>query len=99
MNNILDIVIDSYDLGFITFREYFTELLCLVWVKGESFSGKRPFGNSDWQYIVYTSLVKSGHVSGTLDDEGLLITCDYAKADMLIINAIRQIYNNKERKK
>lgn len=53
-----------------TLREYLQALLQTLWNEGEGFSGKRPFGNSGWEYTVYAFLVKSGAVSGHIDEDG-----------------------------
>lgn len=45
-----------------TVEEYLRSLLVLVLVMEESFSGKRPFGNSGWLY----------EIKGPLEDSGLL---------------------------
>jgi hypothetical protein len=51
-----------------TVREYLTALLQALWTEGEGFSGKRPLGNSDWQFDLYAPLIDGGLVTG--DDEG-----------------------------
>lgn len=35
-----------------TIRTYLKKLLILVWIEEEGFDGKRPFGNSGWQWEV-----------------------------------------------
>jgi hypothetical protein len=56
-----------------TVRGYLVELLRRLWVEGEGFSGKRPFGDSGWEYDLYEPLVKAGLVAGaTLDEDGFL---------------------------
>lgn len=66
----------------ITFREYFQKLLITLWRDGESFSGKRPLGNSGWEYELYHPLVRAGYVEGIFSDCGEFIedfsmnTCD-----------------------
>lgn len=44
--------------------DYFTALLYNLWSDGEAFSGKRPFGNSSWEWDVYKALAKAGLVTG-----------------------------------
>jgi hypothetical protein len=52
---------DDCDAGAnITVRDYLFELLIAVWDEGESFSGKRPFGNSGWEYDLYAPLIQAG---------------------------------------
>ena len=43
------------DIGAKTIGEYFEKLLLTLWDEQEDFSGKRPFGNSGWEYDVYAS--------------------------------------------
>lgn len=74
--------------GAATVGEYMKTLLATVWREGECFSGKRPFGDSSWQFEVYEALVKAGIIEGTLDDEGYLDDCDTEEADCLIQEAI-----------
>jgi hypothetical protein len=54
----------------LTLREYLLALLLTLWDEQEDFSGKRPFGNSDWAFDVYAALIKAGHLKGTLDSDG-----------------------------
>lgn len=75
-----------------TVGEYLCKLLELVWIEGEGFSGKRPFGNSGWKYEVYPALIKSGLVSGKLDDEGYVATLDKEAADKIILAAINEAF-------
>lgn len=71
-----------------TVREYLVKLLAELWREEANFSGKKPFGNSDWQWEVYVPLVKAGLVGGLLDEDGYLEDCDTGKADELILAAI-----------
>jgi len=52
-----------------TIREYLHLLLLAIWQEGEGFSGKRPFGDSGWEYDLYVPLIRHGIVDGTLDEE------------------------------
>jgi hypothetical protein len=79
-----------------TVRDYLVALLREVWEGAEGFSGKRPFGNSGWQYDLYRPLVKAGIVTGTLDDHGYLDDCDDRAADRLITSAIDALGTPKE---
>lgn len=52
------------DLGDeVSFRGYLKALLRTVLTEEESFSGKRPFGNSGWLYELGAGLAKHGLVS------------------------------------
>lgn len=56
----------------LTIREWLISLLTRVWIEQDEFSGKRPWGNSGWDYDVYLPLIKAGLVSGEVggEDEG-----------------------------
>ena len=51
---------ESNDAEAETVRAYLKALLYAVWSKGEGFSGKRPFGNSGWEYDLYAALEPAG---------------------------------------
>lgn len=74
-------------------REYLCALLAKLWEEGESFSGKRPFGNSGWDYDVYTFLVKGGAVAGELDDDGYIVDFDRTAANKLVPGLIAAAFN------
>jgi len=52
-----------------TIREYLKELVALVITEEEGFSGKKPWGNSDWQYSLGAALVRAGAIEGTSEAE------------------------------
>jgi len=52
-----------------TIQDYLECLLTEVWQRGESFSGKHPFGDSGWEYDLYWPLVRGGAIKGTIDEE------------------------------
>lgn len=87
-NEILQIPMGQNDAGATTVRDYFKALLTALWREEESFSGKHPFGNSAWQYEVYTALIQADALSGTLDQYGYVEDCDDAAADKIIEAAI-----------
>lgn len=58
----LDVRFDSDAGNQITIREYFRILISTLWEEKEGFSGKRPFGNSGWEYEVHYALAKAGFV-------------------------------------
>jgi hypothetical protein len=49
-------------MGDTTVRRYLTALLSAVWGQGEGFSGKKPFGNSGWEFDLYGPLMDSGFI-------------------------------------
>jgi hypothetical protein len=66
---LLDYVSSFRDAGGnMAIREYLGALLTKLWEQGEGFSGKRPFGNSGWEYDLYAALIKAGAVEGELDE-------------------------------
>jgi hypothetical protein len=80
--------------GFMPIREYLRELLSRLWSEGESFSGKRPFGNSGWEYDLYVALVAAGAVEGDLDEDGCLISIEKQareKANTLVFQLITEM--------
>lgn len=60
------------DSGSDTIRGYLVALLRNLWDEGEGFSGKRPFGNSGWEWDLYAALVRAGFIAGTFDEDGYL---------------------------
>ena len=88
----LDLRLDT-DVGKnITLREYLYTLLKTLWAKNEDFSGKRPFGNSNWQFVVYKELIKEGYISGKLDDEGYVADYDPDEANEFVQLLIAKIF-------
>ncbi len=65
----LELVIDNTDLGRVTIREYMKALLDELLTSGESFSGKRPFGNSGWEGFAAAALITAKQLKGMTDDE------------------------------
>jgi hypothetical protein len=89
--DILAIEFESLDLGYsLSIRQYLKELLKTLWKEGDEFSGKRPFGNSGWQYEIYEALAKKGLVDGQFDKEGFLIKVDN-QADELVLKLIEAL--------
>jgi hypothetical protein len=68
----------------VTIRAYLHALLQAMWREGESFSGKRPFGNSGWEYDIIAPLVKAGAIKGVIDKDGYLDDHDEKAANKLI---------------
>lgn len=46
----------------ITVREYLRNLVQSVWDEKESFDGKRPFGNSGWEFDIFFPLAVAGFI-------------------------------------
>lgn len=79
------------DSGADTVRGYLVALLAEVWRHGEGFGGKRPFGNSGWQYDLYRPLLKAGYITGSLDEDGYVEDVDDRAGDRLIAEAIESL--------
>jgi hypothetical protein len=94
--SVLDLPIESgNDADASTVRGYLIELLATLWRQGAGFSSKRPFGESDWQYSIYTALLRAGLVTGQFDENGYVEDVDYAAADDLICRAIRDVLGHR----
>lgn len=66
IQSVLDCPMQENDSGADTIRGYLKALLLTLWYEGEGFSGKRPFGNSGWEYDLALALVKGGFVKGSI---------------------------------
>lgn len=81
----LDKKFDAHDRNKkLTYRKYFNDLLTQLFSEGEGFSGKRPFGNSGWDYGLTLGLVQIGAVAGDYE-EG---PDDIAEANQFIFDMI-----------
>jgi hypothetical protein len=77
------------DAGVDTVEDYLKELLLKLWDEGECFSGKRPFGNSGWEYELYHALALNGLVEGEIDPEyGDLVDVDEVASRQFIRDLI-----------
>lgn len=88
----ISITFDSDAGNNLTIKGYLKELLSTIWAEGESFSGKRPFGNSGWKYDLYAPLVKSGLVKGELDEDGYVQEIDTDAAYDMVNEIIEYIF-------
>lgn len=76
----------------ITLKKYL-KLTFLTFVKeGESFSGKRPFGNSDWEWQIYKGLISLDSSLGKLDEDRYIETVDQRACDKIIIQCIEEVF-------
>ena len=90
-NQILDIEFRSKDLRKkITVRKFLVQLLMTLWDEEESFSGKRPFGNSGWKSDLEIALIRAGAVAGTIV-HGFVDDIDYDAFDKAIHAAIKAL--------
>jgi len=90
LSQIRDIEFYSGELddSHVTIGDFLVELLARLWDEKDEFSGKRPFGNSGWEYDLYTPLVENGIVEGEFDEDGDLVDFDQVLADKIILDII-----------
>lgn len=90
---ILDCPMDpnDNDAGASSVRGYLVELLAAVWREQEGFSGKRPFGNSSWDWEPMGALVKAGLLNGAIDQDGYVDDVDDQRGHELIAQAIQSL--------
>lgn len=86
--DILAIPMKRNDSGAKTIGGYLRALLKELWAEGEGFSGKRPFGNSGWEYDLYKALIQAKAIRGEFDSCGDIGDFDQAAANKLIFKAI-----------
>lgn len=92
MSDVLNTPMDGNDADASTIKEYLIQLLLAVWRDKEGFSGKRPFGNSNWDFDLYAALIKAGLIEGSFDETGFYIEdVDTQAGDALIKDAIRSL--------
>jgi hypothetical protein len=84
---ILALPMETNDAKAKTVRDYIVSLAAEVWREGEGFSGKRPFGNSDWEFDLYRSLIAAGLIDADADG----YPDDRGEADRLIRDAIESL--------
>ena len=80
---LLDLRFTSRDLDEeLSIRDYMRRLLTVLFAEREGFSGKRPFGNSGWEYEIIEPLIRAGAITGSLDEDGRVD--DYDEDDFAI---------------
>lgn len=91
---ILELEFESTDLGeTITIKEFFKRLLTTLFEEEECFSGKRPFGNSGWDYDLCICLAQNGIIDSDCQDKGGFTIWDYnsAEANRKIFELIKEL--------
>jgi prenyltransferase beta subunit len=91
MNDISNVLIKHHDICDkpLTIKEYLKRFLLQAWGEKECFSGKRPFGNSDFYHKIYEALVRANKVKGVIDENDYLAEVDQKEADRLIVECIK----------
>lgn len=91
LNEILALTTKRSDLNeTITLRQYLYDLMSTLWCEQDGFSGKRPFGNSGWDYEIYLPLVEAGLVKGEIDEDGYITKLDDVEANEFVLTKILQ---------
>ena len=80
------------DSGEATIGGYLAALLEMVWEEGEGFDGKRPFGNSGWEWDLHRPLAEANLVPSTRSKYGE-IDVDHGDVDRLVKLAISVLRN------
>ncbi len=80
------------EAGAATIHEYLRKLMMTLWSEKECFSGKRPFGNSGWEYALYRTLIVGRLVDGQLDENGYVTGLVVHEADALIGLAVQAVF-------
>lgn len=81
----------------LTGREYLEELLMTLWEEKERFSGKRPFGNSAWDYDVAASLIETFPDLGQLDADGDVNEVDDDLVNLYVKEIIEYVFRGKNK--
>lgn len=76
----------------ISLKEYLKLTLVTFLKEGEGFSGKRPFGNSDWDWQIYKGLIALDSSLGKLDEDGYINTVDQRACDMIIMKCVEEVF-------
>ena len=74
-----------------TVEGYFRALLLGMIEEKEGFSGKRPFGDSGWEYDLYWALINGGYNVGRIGYDGYVESVDAHAADALLREAIMEM--------
>ena len=90
--DVLKITMKENDADAATVGEYLSKLLCKVISEVDGFSGKRPFGNSDWNYELAAPLIEAGAIGGKLDGDGCVEDVDLEAMDAVLLGAIRKAF-------
>jgi hypothetical protein len=78
---ILDLPMQENDANAATVRDYMKALLSKFLSQTEGFSGKRPFGNSGWEYDMHEALFRAKLVEWD-DDQ---------TAEKMILEAVKDL--------
>lgn len=83
------------DGTFPTIRAFLHALLRGVLEQGEGFSGKRPFGDSGWEYELYEPLIRAGVIKGELDEDGYIKKVDGPAAYKFLLSLVDHVFTGR----
>ena len=95
-NKVLDLEFFTYDLNTkITIRNYLKELLIGLWDRKDGFSGKRPFGDSGWDYAIGDCLAKNNIIESSIEGEDYFVYSMNDVDKLMIDELIPIIFNHR----
>lgn len=74
-------------------RVMLKDLLTMVLLQGEEFSGKRPWGDSGWEFDIYRAMVLNGFIKGAVDEYGDIYNYSLAEGDELLMRCVEEIFD------
>lgn len=91
VNDVLSFPMKENSADAKTIGEYLYKLLYNVYNMGESFSGKRPFGDGGWEHELYSALEDGGFI---LDNyvEGAYVLNNEQVAHAIIFKCIKHVF-------
>lgn len=78
-----------------TLRAVLKDLLSMVLLQGEQFNGKRPWGDSGWEWDIYRAMVVNGFINGTVDEDGDIYDIDNTKGDELLMMCVDRLFDRR----
>jgi NAD+ synthase len=89
VEEILNYRFESVDLRkTLSIKDFLKKLLITLFEEKECFDGKKPFGNSGWEYDIYKALVLGGVIQGEIDSDGYVKNINEEEADKLTLELI-----------
>lgn len=85
--------LEKNDADASTIGQFLAKLTQTIWIEEESFSGKRPFGNSDWKDPIIHALILNAYLEGELDEYGYIEDYDYSQFTVLM-DSVFELLNN-----
>ncbi len=92
IKKIAELPMNDSDSGAVSIVDYLRRLLTTLWEEEEGFNGKRPLGNSAWQFDVYRVLIKANIVPGEFDEHDDIQEVDTKAADRVILQVIERMH-------